>query len=281
VGVFIFVTYIIALAGKFYQKNRLWFTFFTFVLSMAAMVSFNRVVDFIPLRYRIYCCMGILLTVMFYFENREVFHLSRWFKFILPLVMLFSIINSLLYLDKRERDTESLKISACNWQRNRSYFYYFPTLDGSDILKKAEAAGIYFMPEFPMEKIASTVEITGEKWQNRHSTISYYIEFVEETNGYVLIKGWAWPAEISAFVMEDFADIRLWLFNEECHILIHPYLEKRFDFTNRQTGGFFAIIPRAKCPQGIYKLGIEMQKRYIFPVKSSATSIETEAIVMF
>jgi hypothetical protein len=102
---------------------------------------------------------------------------------------------------------------------------------------------------------------------------------VEETNEYLLIRGWAWTNEMDL----DFTDIRLWLFNEKQHILIHPYLERRYDLpldgAIQQNCGFFAIIPKAKCPQGIYKLGIEIQKRYIFPVKSSARSIETNATV--
>jgi hypothetical protein len=97
-GLFIFATYVWAVIGGFYRKNTVWFTFFTFMLLTAAMVVLNRPAEEVaPLRYRIYCCMGTILTVMFYFENRDAMHLTRRFKWFVPPVMLFSIFCSLLY----------------------------------------------------------------------------------------------------------------------------------------------------------------------------------------
>jgi hypothetical protein len=44
--------------------------------------------------------------------------------------------------------------------------------------------------------------------------------------------------------------------------------------------GFFAIIPKVKCPSGIYKLGIEIQERYFLSVKSYKKSIKTQTSII-
>jgi hypothetical protein len=91
------------------------------MLLTAAMVALNRPADEIaPMRYRIHCCMGTVLTIMFYYENREALHLGRWFKFLVPPIMLFSIFCSMLYLEKCEKFSEYKKITTYNWQRNKS-----------------------------------------------------------------------------------------------------------------------------------------------------------------
>jgi hypothetical protein len=276
-GLFIFATYVWAVIGGFYKKNIVWFTFFTFMLLTAAMVALNRPVEEIaPLRYRIYCCMGTILTVMFYFENREALHLTRWFKFFVPLVMLFSIFCSLLYLEKEKNNSEFKKVSTYNWQRSKSGLYVPP--DPKAFPQKVEALHIYTMPKLPMEKIVSTVEEKNGEWKNHNSHIMYHIDFIEETNdGYVLIKGWAYTDEMSM----DFTDIFLWLFNGKQNIKICPHFERRYDLaisdlTIMENCGFFAVIPKTALPRSDYKLGIEIQKRYIVPIKKSAKSTETE-----
>jgi hypothetical protein len=91
----------------------------------------------------------------------------------------------------------------------------------------------------------------------------------------VLIKGWAYTDEMGM----DFTDIYLWLFNENQSIKIHPYAERRyeipFSLTIKENCGFFAVIPKTALPQGAYNLGIEIQKRYIVPIKKSTKSINT------
>jgi hypothetical protein len=279
-GLFVFGTYVLALVGKFYKKNIVWFTFFTFMLLTAAMIALNRPVDEIaPLRYRIFCCMGTILTAMFYFENRKIRHIYtfRWFKFTIPFVMMFSIFCSLLYLDRKQNNSEFLKISTYNWQRNKSGLHYYNT-SGADIsaLQKAEISNIYKMPRLPLKNIASTVEITVNKWQNHNSRIFYNIDYMEETSEYVLIKGWTYTDEMGM----DFTDICLWLFNENQNIKIHPYAERRYELpfsrTILENCGFFAVIPKAALLQGSYNVGIEIQKRYIVPIKKSIKSIDTD-----
>jgi hypothetical protein len=97
---------------------------------------------------------------------------------------------------------------------------------------------------------------------------------MEETSKYVLIKGWAYTDEMGM----DFTDIFLWMFNGKENIKICPYAERRYDLpfnmVIQENCGFFAVIPKAELPQGIYKLSIEIQKRYIIPAKKSAKSID-------
>jgi hypothetical protein len=277
-GMIIFATYIWAFIGGFYKKNIIWFTFFTFMILTAIMVVLNRPVEEIaPLRYRIFCCMGMILTVMFYFENKEALHLTRWFKFLVPPVMLFSVFCSLLYLSKEEKDSEFKKISTYNWQRCKSGLHTCSEFSGNAALPMVEVLHIYTMPKLPPEEIAATVKITADKWENRNSHILYHIDFIEDTNGYILIKGWAYTDGMSM----DFTDIFLWMFDGKQDIKVRPHFERRYDLaslnlTIRENCGFFAVIPKAKLHQGNYKLGIEIQKRYIMPVKESAKTIETE-----
>ena len=280
-GLFIFATYVWAVIGGFYRKNPVWFTFFTFMLLTAAMVVLNRPVEGIaPLRYRIYCCMGTILTLMFYFENRDALHLTRWFKFLVPPVMLFGIFCSLLYLDRAEKDSELKKISTCNWQRSKSGLHYYST-SGADIaaLRQAESMNIYTMPQLPLETIAATVNTTAGEWQNRRSSVLYHIDFIEDADDCILIKGWAYTDGTGM----DFTDIFLWLFNGEQSIKIDPYLERRYDLpvslAIAENCGFFAVIPKTKLRRGDYKLGIEIQKRYIVPVGQSAKSMATDVEV--
>jgi hypothetical protein len=275
-GLFVFATYIWAFSGKFYRKNIVWFTFFTFMLLTSLMLTLNRNTGEIPLRYRIYCCMGTILTAMFFFENQEVLHITRWFKYTVPPVMLFSLFCSILYMDKAKKDSEFKKISTYNWYQSKSGLHTLPDF-GVAALPKIEALHIYTMPKIPIEELAVTTKIIADEWQNRHSHISYHIDFIEETSeGYVLIKGWAYTDEMSM----DFTDIFLWLFNGEQQIKVHPYFERRYDIASSLTimenCGFYAIIPKAGLPQGNCRLGIEIQKRYIVPVKKSVKSIETE-----
>ncbi|MDR3366479.1 MAG: hypothetical protein LBO71_05895, partial [Prevotellaceae bacterium] len=109
-----------------------------------------------------------------------------------------------------------------------------------------------------------------------NSRISYNIDYIEETSEYVLIKGWAYTDEMSM----DFTDISLYLFNENQNIKVRPYAERRyelpFNITIKENCGFFAVIPKAMLPQDDYNVGIEIQKRYIVPVKKSTKSIDTD-----
>ncbi|MDR0732897.1 MAG: DUF2029 domain-containing protein [Dysgonamonadaceae bacterium] len=289
-GLFIFATYVWAIVGGFYRKNPVWFTSFTFMLLTAAMVVLNRSVEEIaPLRYRIYCCMGTILTVMFYFENRDVLHLTRWFKFLVPPIMLFSLSCSLLYLDKCEKFSEYKKVTAYNWQRDRSGLC--PNNHGmEEILQRAEDMNIYKMPVLPLKALESKATVE-QNWQNRNSKIVYNIDFLEDNNEYILIKGWAYTDEMEM----DFTDIFLWLINKEqseirtvngsgYNIKAVPYSERRYDLavsdlTVVENCGFFAAIPKTALLSGDYKLGIEIQKRYIVPVKKSSKSAETNVDV--
>jgi hypothetical protein len=278
-GLFIFGTYVLALAGKFYKKNIVWFTFFTAMIIAAAMVSLSRNPNAIaPLRYRIFCCIVAILTVMFYFENREIRHIRtlRWIRLAMPFVMMFSIFSSLLYLDRKQKDSEFLKVSTYNWQHSKSGLHYASSHAPVATLQRAEDLHIYTMPKLPLKDLASTVETTGNKWQNHSSRIFHSIDYIDETDEYVLIKGWAYTDGTGM----DFTDISLWLFNENQNIKIHPYAERRyelpFSLTVNENCGFFAVIPKAALPQGSYNLGIEIQKKYIVPIKKSVKSIDTD-----
>jgi hypothetical protein len=275
-GLFIFATYVWAVIGGFYKRNIAWFTFFTFMLLTAAMVSLNRPAgEIAPLRYRIYCCMSTILTIMFYYENRDTLHLTRWFKFLMPPIMLFNIFCSMLYLDRCEKFSEYKKVTAYNWQRDKSGLCP-NNANMEEILQRAEDMSIYTMPKLPLKELASTVSVNEQNRPNLNSRILYNIDFIEETNEYVLIKGWAYTDEMGM----DFTDISLWLFNDKQNIKIHPYAERRYELpsvsiTVRENCGFFAVIPKAILPQGSYSLGIEIQKRYILPIKKSAKFIKT------
>jgi hypothetical protein len=194
-----------------------------------------------------------------------------------PPVMLFSVFCSLLYLEKTEKDSEFKKISTYNWQRNKSGLHDIIGVSSVAALLKIEALKIYTMPKLPLEEIAATVKTTAGEWENRHSSILYHIDFIEETSEYVLIKGWVYTDEMSM----DFTDIYLWLLNGEQSIKVDPYFERRYDagisdLTIAENCGFFAAIPKMELPPDNYSLGIEIQKRYILPVKKSAKSMETE-----
>jgi hypothetical protein len=80
----------------------------------------------------------------------------------------------------------------------------------------------------------------------------------------------------------DFTDINLWLFNENQNIKIHPYAERRYEIPDsltlavKENCGFFAVIPQTALPKVGYNLGIEIQRRYIIPIKKSTKSTETD-----
>lgn len=277
-GLFVCFTYVFAFVRKSYKTNIVWFSFFTFMLLTAAMVALNRPYgEVAALRYRIYCCMPTILTIMFYYENRKALHLSRWFKYIVTPVMLFSIFSTLLYSTKHENNREFLRTSTYNWQRDKSGLSYFNT-SGTDIvaLKRAESAGIYTMPVLPMKELESEVITNGKNVSVPNISITYHIDYVDETSDYLLIKGWAYTEEMSM----DFTDIFLWLRNGEENIKIVPYAERRYDVPGslniRENCGFFAAIPKARLPKGSYNLCIEIQKRYIVPVKKSAKYADTD-----
>ncbi|MDR0700223.1 MAG: hypothetical protein LBG28_13570, partial [Tannerella sp.] len=146
-------------------------------------------------------------------------------------------------------------------------------------MQKAEKTGIFIMPKIPLSDMASSVDTSSKNWENRNSNIEYNIDFVKEEDDYLLIKGWAYAKETSM----NFTDISLYFLSETREIRIHPYFERRYDiFRNNPINkdkvecGFFAIIPTNNIPTGSYFLGIEIQKQYIIPVKSSVKSIETD-----
>jgi hypothetical protein len=278
-GVFIFATYIWAIVGEFYKKNIAWFTFFTFMLLTAAMVALNRSADEIaPLRYRVHCCMATVLAVMFYYENREALRLTRLFKFSVLPAMLFSVFCSMLYLDKCEKYSEYKKVTAFNWQRDKSGLCP-NNANMEEILQRAEDMHIYTMPQIPLAKLTSTVMAVEPNRKNHSSNISYNIDFLEETGEYILIKGWAYTDDMNM----DFTDIFLWMSNEKQNIKIRPYVERRYDLhfntMTQESCGFFAVIPKIKFPEGNYNMSIEIQKRYIIPVKSSAKFADTEILL--
>jgi hypothetical protein len=276
-GVFIFFTYLLAIYLRAYTKNTAWFTFFTFMLLTAAMVSFNRSVEeMAPLRYRIYGSMLSISVLMFYFENKDALRISRLFKWVVPPIMIFSIFCSMLYATKKGKDTEFARVSTFNWQHDKSGLHSTP---GKEIivLQNIEEAGIYTMPKLPLSELAAKTEHTvPSQWMNRNSDIAYHIDYIERTGGYLLIKGWAYTQKASM----DFTDIFIYLLGENDTVKLRPLFERRYDIaanqTTRENCGFFAVIPQSEIPQGVYTLGIEIQKRYIVPIKKSTQSIATD-----
>lgn len=280
-GLFVFATYVWSIIGKFYKKNVAWFTFFTFILFTAAMVALNRPADGIaPLRYRMHCCMATVLTVMFYFENRDALHITtRYFKLIVPLAMLYSVFCSALYWDKCQKSAEYGKVTAYNWQRDKSGLHPNDDINMEIILQKSEDMHIYTMPRLPLKDLVSTVTKTEKEWKNSQDHILYNIDYIEDTGEYILIKGWAYTDEMSM----DFTDCALWLSGEKQSIRISPYPERRYDLslstTIEENCGFLAVIPKAKLSSGNCKLGIEIQKRYIISIKKSAKYIDTDVYI--
>ncbi|MDR2470413.1 MAG: hypothetical protein LBD27_08080 [Tannerella sp.] len=170
-----------------------------------------------------------------------------------------------------------MKVSTYNWQRDKSGLSYYNTA-GADIaaLKRAEDAGIYAMPVLPLKDLEAGVTIAEQSAPSPNARIAYDVDYVDETAEYLLIKGWAYTEETSM----DFTDIFLWLRTDNENIKIDPFAERRYEVpvnkTAQENCGFLAVVPKSKLPKGTYRLGVEIQKRYIVPVKKSAKYADTD-----
>jgi hypothetical protein len=264
-GVLIVVTYLWAIYIKFHKKNPIWFAFFTFMLLNAVAVALNR-----PdsegrgfLIYRIYGCMFSILTLMFYFENRDSLHLTRFLKLILPGVMVFSLLCTYTGYYQAQKIVETKKVLTYSYQYNEientalSLSYY-------DNLRRAETLKIYTLPQIPLSEMCYKAE-KHNKWKDFSSEIQYGITGIKQQDGFMVIKGWTYPQNSDMHFMRKY----IWLLNAETEIRVQAFFEwRKSTEATRTNSGFLAVIPLDQIPQGTYTLGIELQKRIIVPIKT-------------
>lgn len=268
-GLFIVFTYALSLFSKLYKKNITWFSIFTFMLLSAAAVAVNRLnpEEMGPLRYRIYGSMFTILTLMFYFENREFFKIKKLFNLTIIPIGLFSILCTFLYLGKINDKTENKKASAYNWHCCKNGLVSLDVSKDIKILEEVENLGIYKMPIISLKTMVSKVENISNKWINPTLNLQSGIDYIKEEKEYIVIRGWAYPENGNM----NFINIFTWLLSDSNQIRISTYYERRIDIIydlNKRECGFFAVIPKSRIPEGDYELGIEMQKKYILPIKN-------------
>ncbi|MDR0419163.1 MAG: hypothetical protein LBH34_02995, partial [Prevotellaceae bacterium] len=268
-GLFIVFTYVFAFFSKLYKKNIIWFALFTFMLLSAAAVAVYRLnpEEMGPLRYRIYGSMFTVLTLMFYFENRESFKIRKLFNFTIIPIGIFSILCTFLYLGKVNNKTENKKASAYSWHCCKNGLMSLDVSKDIKTLEEIENLGFYRMPRIPLKTMVSKVDKTSNKWINPTLSLQSGIDYIKEEEGYIIIRGWAYPENGNM----NFTNISAWLLSDGNHIRISTYYERRIDIIfdlNKRECGFFAVIPKSSIPEGSYELGIEMQKKYILPVRN-------------
>jgi hypothetical protein len=280
-GAFICFTYGLAVYKKYYKENMVWFSLFTFMLLTAAAVALNRADSngMGDARLRIYGSVFTVLTAMFYVENIERLHLQRYVKFIVPATIVFSLFSTLLCYHKVQDRVNHKRVSTYNWQHHQIGLVAIHPLRDSAVyinrMLRAEALKIYAMPQLPLAKLQSKMETENLVWQPQPSTIRYGINYCETQDQHIVIRGWACPENMAM----NFTSISVWLLNDSKNIKIHPLFERRSDIypdRNKKNCGFFAVIPRSEIPQGVYTIGIEIQKRYLVPIKKSAQAIATD-----
>jgi hypothetical protein len=291
-GLIIVATYLFAFKTKLYKNNIAWFTIFSYLLLTAAMVAINRPPDEIaPMRYRIYCCMATVLTVMFYVENWDKLKFPIKLKlFTPPLIYLkisivaaaaiFNILCSTLYLNKCEKYTQAKKVSAYNWQRDKSGLC--PNYTGGameKILAKAEEKGVYFMPKLTLKQLETKVANNTFTQTPQQNTINFHFDYVDYLDQYVVVKGYAYAPDKSM----DFTNIYITLVNEQQNLMVETLAERRYDInlntSTQENCGFFAVIPKTTLIDQNYKVGIAIQKNYGVKISKSVNYIMTDTIL--
>jgi len=262
-GVIICFTWVYALWKQYYKENMACFAFLTFMLITGVAVVLNRADSngMGDQRFRIYGSVHLVLTLMIW---SELFDLKRWNKVIIPAIFCFSIVSTVFGTERIIKITENKRVSSYNWHYHRTGLTSLAYVISSDIVQDAEAAEIYTLPVIPLHKMQSAVT-ENAVWENKNSDINYAIDYLEEREGFVVLRGWAYTNNSSMNFSDNTA---LYLIDNVRRIEINPYWECRFDVSGEREKkycGFFAAIPRNAVPAGEYLLGIEIQKRFIVP----------------
>jgi len=264
VGSFCLITYCLAIGRKYWRQNALWFAFYTFLLLSAGMVAIGRADDGGgALRYRLYGSLFLVMTLMYYLENIEVLHNRHVFRLLLPCVAMYSILCTMLYIQKAEVRMDHYRVSAVNWHYEHNGLFHASKDAGVEELTWAESVGVYTMPELPLGIKSSVLPGT---WTDNDSSISYCIDKIEERDGFLFIKGWAYTTSSGM----DFTNIHIWLIKEGLAYRVTTLGERRYDIpdvplSTKENGGFCAIISKKEVSSGEYTVGIEIQRRMIVP----------------
>jgi hypothetical protein len=291
-GAIVVTTYLWAIKSNLYKNNIEWFTFFSFIMVTASQVAINRPLEEIaPLRYRIHCCMATVLTVMFYAENWEMLKLPIKLKLLTPprnllkistivAVTLFNILCSILYLNKCEKYTQAKKVSAYNWQRDKSGLIpNYTNREMDKILANAENKGVYFMPKLTLQQLETNVTTNMFAQTPQQDIINFHFDYVDCFDQYVVVKGYAYTTGKSM----DFTNICLTLVHNQQNLLVETLAERRYDLnlntSIQENCGFFAVIPKTKLISKNYTIGITIQKNYGINIGKSTSYIITEQTI--
>ena len=318
-GMFVCFTWGWAVKRRYYKENPAWFAFFNFMLLTGIMLCMNRpTIGALWYRIYI-VMFYILTAIFYLDNREKLRLPPLLFKVIVPLLAVFSIFSTMLQHDKAKRRVENYKLFAYQWRHFVSDFMQGGDREalvdafsnvakqgngvdaawGAEVFACAERQNIYALPRITAQELAKPIAIfSGEerrgeerrgeerrgeekeayRWHNCNSNIAWLVDFIKEDGDFLLIKGWAYSR--TSPMLHTY--ICLWLLNGGTQIKIPASYERRLDVSIEPTKtecGFFAVIPKNQIPQGTYTLGIEMQKRYIVPIKKSLQSIETDVQV--
>lgn len=262
-GFFFFIVYIWGIFYKDYKKNLFIYACLTFLYMSAAAVAIGNSLISVPIYYRIYSTLFLILTFIVIITNAKIFRLHKIKYLFLIFALLFNVVSIVIYGMEMQKNVESKKVSAYNWINEKKGLMAYTPVEAAFYLNEAEQMGIYKMPHYPLSEYKSS--ICSSKNYHRKSfqdEILYKIETIEQKESFWIIKGWSYFKSKSM----DHTDIYIYLINgkDGTQLIYYPKFERRYDIVQdirKIKCGFFAVIDETEIPSGVYTIDIGIKSR--------------------
>ena len=261
-GFFCISTYMYGIWKKWYKQDILIYAFLTFYFLSAAAVALLWLNNEIEgaLRYRVYCSPIIILTFFLIINNvRKINY--KYIYALLSFFIIFSLSSTFIYTHKEQKRLEWKKKSAYNWHHKGTGLATFAANSEDDFLREAEKAGIYSMPKYSLSEYASSISNDKTSSLNETKEITYKIENIIDSGGFILIEGWGFLN----YKPMNFKKIFVRLTNNEHSFIASTYNERRYDLDfdvsldRIENCGFFAVVDKNLISPGTYQISISIR----------------------
>jgi hypothetical protein len=262
-GLFFFTVYIWGIFRKDYKKNLFSYACLTFLYLSAAAVAVGNSFESVPIYYRIYSSLFLVLTALLIMSNVKAFYLHKIKYVSLVFALLFNVGSTIVYYVEMKKTVESKKVSAYNWINEKEGLMAYRPVESAFYLNEAERLGIYKMPQYPLSEYKSVGRSDkNHRKKSFYDGISYKIEYIKQDDIFCVIKGWSYFKSGSM----EHKDIYIYLVNEKdkTQLIYLPNFERRYDVIKDVTKikcGFFAVIDKTEIPPGTYTIEVGIKSR--------------------
>jgi hypothetical protein len=275
VGLCFFIVYIWGILYKKYEKNLFCYACLTFLYLSAVPVAFGNSYGTVPIYYRIYSSLFLILTLIVIMDNAKAFRLHKMKYLFLALALLFNVASMIIYNMEMQKNIESKKVSTYNWINEETGVMTYRPVEAAFYLKEAERLGIYRMPQYPLFEYKSAICSDKNHKKSYGEEISYKIEYIKQEEPFLIIKGWSY---FKSKPMEH-TDIYIYLVNKKnsTQLIYYPCFERRCDIVKDVTKvrcGFFAVIDKTEIPSGTYTIEIGIKSR--LSIKGNVSYVTTD-----